>query len=52
MRTENEVRQMLAILRAFNTDKNHEAEITALSWVLNEYPLMSEAEAAIAAAPE
>lgn len=38
MRTETEIRQMLVILEAFNSKGKHEDEMTALKWVLSEYP--------------
>lgn len=38
MKTEQEIRQMLVILRAFNRDGVHDGEITALLWALGEYP--------------
>jgi hypothetical protein len=52
MRTETEIRQMLAILRAFNSGGNHDLEITALSWVIGEYPLKEESEAEAASKPK
>ena len=42
MRSEEEIRQLLAIFRAFNAHGRHDVEITAaraaLAWVLGEYP--------------
>ncbi len=42
MKTESEIRQMLAILSAFNQHGErggmHDLEIRALMWVLGEYP--------------
>lgn len=51
MKSEESIRQMLAILWAFNQYGKHDLEITALSWVLGEYPVRDEKEAAEAIAP-
>lgn len=43
MRSEQEIRQLLAIFRAFNAGHRHDDEITALAWVLGEWPPAEEA---------